>query len=247
MKRASMKTMTMTTMYAVRSAVTRAGASQAGRTLRGLATTATLVATAMGLATGCANSPDRYYTLAEPVAEAQSPASPVGVAGPAPASATFIDIAPVAMPERLARPQLVVSRGGASTAEVALLEQHRWTSSFESELRDALGAGIAARLGAVDVTKGARLAGAPVWRVAVQLQRLDLVENRSADASFSWTVRRADAERGTACQWSGSEPASGGIDALALGARRLTGRVSTQIARHVQALQADPAAACPGG
>lgn len=219
MKRASMKTMTMT-MKSARSA-----------------TTTTLVAVAVLFAAGCANAPDRYYTLAEPVAEAPLPS----------ASATFIDIAPVAMPERLARPQLVVSRGGASTAEVALLEQHRWTSSFESELRDALGTGVAARLGAVDVTKGARLAGAPVWRVAVQLQRLDLVENRSADASFSWTVRRADAERGTACQWSGSEPASGGIDALALGARRLTGRVSTQIARHVQALQADPAAACPGG
>jgi uncharacterized lipoprotein YmbA len=219
------------------------------------ATTVMLAGVVAVLAAGCANSPDRYYTLAEPVAEAPSPVAPVdaapagavvGVTGPAPASGTFIDIAPVAVPERLARPQLVVRRGGASTAEVALLEQHRWTSSFESELRDALGAGIAARLGAVDVTKGARLAGAPVWRIAVQLQRLDLVENRRADASFSWTVRRADAERGTACQWSGSEPASGGIDALALGARRLTGRVSAQIARHVQALQADPAAACPG-
>ena len=198
---------------------------------------ATLCLTAMMLATGCANSPDRYYTLAEPVAETPLPS----------ASGTFIDVAPLAMPERLARPQLVVRRGGASTAEVALLEQHRWTSSFESELRDALGAGIAARLGAVDVTKGARLAGAPVWRIAVQLQRLDLVEGERADASFSWTVRRADVERGTACQWRGSEPAAGGIDALALGARRLTGSVSAQIARHVQALQADPAAACPGG
>lgn len=216
MKRGSMKKMTM---KSARSAAT------------------VLAAVVAVLATGCANSPDRYYTLAEPVAETPLPS----------ASAIFIDIAPVAMPERLARPQLVVRRGGASTAEVALLEQHRWTASFESELRDALGAGIAARLGAVDVTKGARLAGAPAWRIAVQLQRLDLVEGERAEASFSWTVRRADVERGTACQWRGSEPAAGGIDALALGARRLTGGVSAQIARHVQALQADPAAACPGG
>jgi len=203
------------------------------------------------LAAGCANAPDRYYTLAEPVA-AIAPGSSgtpggAGGAGSAPASGLFIDIAPVAMPERLARPQLVVSRTGMPDAEVALLEQHRWTSSFESELRDALAAGIATRLGATDVTKGARLAGAPVWRVAVQLQRLDLIEDQRADAAFSWTVRRADAERGTACRWSGTEAvAGGGIEALALGARHLTGRVSTQIARHVQALQADPAAACPG-
>jgi uncharacterized lipoprotein YmbA len=214
--------------------------------LRRVATALAVVAAAV-LAAGCASSPDRYYTLAEPVGTAAgSVATPAGVAGPAPASGLFIDVAPVAMPERLARPQLVVSRTGAPAAEVALLEQHRWTSSFESEMRDALAAGIATRLGAVDVTKGARLAGQPVWRVAVQLQRLDLIEGQRADAAFAWTVRRADAERGTACQWSGSEPASGGIEAVALGAQRLTGRVSAQIARHVQALQADPAAACPG-
>lgn len=209
---------------------------------------ATALAVAAALfAAGCANSPDRYYTLAEPIGATPGVAvAPTGGAGAAPASSLFIDVAPVAMAERLARPQLVVSRAGAQTAEVSLLEQHRWTASFESEMRDALAAGIAARLGAVDVTKGARLAGQPVWRIAVQLQRLDLIENQRADAAFSWTVRRADAERGTACQWTGSEPASGGIEAVALGARRLTGRVSAQIARHVQALQADPAAACPG-
>lgn len=207
-----------------------------------------LALAASALAAGCASAPDRYYTLAEPVAATiPGAAGTAGAAGPVPASGLFIDIAPVAMPERLARPQLVVSRTGMPGAEVALLEQHRWTSSFESELRDALAAGIATRLGATDVTKGARLAGAPVWRVAVQLQRLDLIEDQRADAAFSWTVRRADAERGTACRWSGTEAvAGGGIEALALGARHLTGRVSTQIARHVQALQADPAAACPG-
>lgn len=207
-----------------------------------------LALAAAALAAGCASAPDRYYTLAEPVAATiPGAAGTAGAAGPVPASGLFIDIAPVAMPERLARPQLVVSRTGMPGAEVALLEQHRWTSSFESELRDALAAGIATRLGATDVTKGARLAGAPVWRVAVQLQRLDLIEDQRADAAFSWTVRRADAERGTACRWSGTEAvAGGGIEALALGARHLTGRVSTQIARHVQALQADPAAACPG-
>lgn len=221
----------------------------ASRRPRGPLGLALATAAAVLFAAGCANSPDRYYTLAEPVAGAGGTAAPgAGAAPPATVPAVpglFIDMAPVAMPERLARPQLVVTRGGAPTAEVALLEQSRWTSSFENELRDALAAGVATRLGAVDVTKGARLAGGPAWRIAVQLQRLDLIEGGRADASFSWTVRRADAERGTVCRWSGSEPAAGGIDALALGAQRLTGRVSAGIARHVQALQADPAAACP--
>jgi uncharacterized lipoprotein YmbA len=150
-----------------------------------------LALAASALAAGCASAPDRYYTLAEPVAATiPGAAGTAGAAGPVPASGLFIDIAPVAMPERLARPQLVVSRTGMPGAEVALLEQHRWTSSFESELRDALAAGIATRLGATDVTKGARLAGAPAWRVAVQLQRLDLIEDQRADAAFSWTVRR---------------------------------------------------------
>ncbi|MDB5896036.1 MAG: hypothetical protein JWQ88_3567 [Rhodoferax sp.] len=189
---------------------------------------------------GCASQPDRYYTLASP-GSAMPVVTPAGAAsGP-----MFIEVAPVAMAERLARPQMVVSQPGGTSAEVKLLEKHRWTSSFESELRDALASQIAGQLGAVDVTKGGRQPGTPAWRIAVQLRQFDAVENTRVDAAFSWTLRRADADRSTACAWSGSEPVGPGIDALAQGARRVTAQASAAMARHVLALQANPAAGCP--
>ena len=129
-------------------------------------------------------------------------------------------------------------------AEVALLEQHRWASSFENEMRDALAAGIAERLGGIDVTKGGRQPTQAVWRIAVQLRQFDAVENARVDIALSWTVRRSDADRGTACQWSGSEPVGNGIDALASGAQRLTGQAAAVIARHIGALRTDASAPC---
>jgi uncharacterized lipoprotein YmbA len=149
------------------------------------------------------------------------------------------------MPDRLARPQMLVSQAGGGSAEVKLLEKHRWTSSFENELRDALASGIASRLGAIDVTRGGRQPSQPAWRIAVQLTQFDAVENSRVDAALSWTVRRADADRNAACTWSGSLAVGAGIDALAQGAQRATAAAAEAMARHIAALQADPAAGCP--
>lgn len=189
------------------------------------------------LAAGCAGTPERYYTLAAPAAaSAPTPA-------PAAAPQLAIELTPVAMPERLARPQMVVRRRG-DAAEVSVLEQQRWASSFEVELRDALGAGIASRLGAVDATRGGPPA-ASLWRIDVQLRRFDAVQDTRIDAAFGWTVRRAEGERSAVCEWSASEPVGAGFESLAQGAQRVTAGVAAAVARHVAALQADPAAGCP--
>lgn len=196
--------------------------------------TAFSLAGAAWLLGACASPPTRYYTLAA------TAAVPVGgvvpAAAPAGAPPLWIELAPLAVPERLARPQLVVrSAGEAADAQVEILEQHRWASSFENELRDALASGIAARLGALDGTKGGRPAAAPVTRIAVQLRQFDAVEGTRVDASFGWTVRRAD-QAAMVCQMSLSEPVAGtGIDALAQGAQRLTAKAAATIARSVAA------------
>jgi uncharacterized lipoprotein YmbA len=176
------------------------------------------------LLAGCASAPERYYTLAAAV-------DPVAAPSGAP---LFIELAPVAVPERLARPQMVIGKAGS--AEVDLLEQHRWASSFDNELRDALAGGIAARLGAIDVTRGGYQAGAPAWRIAVQLRQFDAVENAQIDAALSWTARRSDGAFSATCQWSGRERLDAGIPALALGAQRLTSRAAEAIARHLAAI-----------
>ncbi|VTU28975.1 PqiC family protein [Variovorax sp. PBL-E5] len=190
------------------------------------------------LAAGCASPPPQYYSLADDTLRS-APAA----AGAAP---LFIELAPVAMPERFARPQMVVrQKGAADSPQVDILEEHRWSSSFENELRDALASGIAGRLGAVDATRSGLARGRPVVRIAVQLRQFDAVENSRVDAGFSWTVRRADEGPSSACQLSLSEPVDRGLDALAAGAQRVTAKLADAIARSVSAMSSQPAAACP--
>ena len=194
---------------------------------------ALLVAAALA---GCASKPTLYYTLATGADQGTA----LRAAGEAP---LFIELAPVAVPERLARPQMVVQQQASAQGPlVEVLEQHRWSASFENELRDALASGIAARLGAIDLTRGGRQPTQPAWRIAVQVQRFEAVEGARVDAAFSWAVRRADQTRSAACQWSSTEPVATGIDALAHGAQQVTARLAEAIARHVVA---EPDARCP--
>lgn len=189
-----------------------------------------IVLAALALA-GCATPPaTRYYSLAP-------------AALPSTASTLQIEVPPIALPERLVRPQLVV-RSASQPFEV--LEQHRWAAPFPSELHDALASGIAQQLGAIDVSTGGRLASQPVYRIAVQLRQWDAALDQQVQASFSWTLRRSDGTRSLACQWSQSEPVGAGIAALAQGAQRLTQRAAHSMAAAVKALDADANALCPG-
>jgi hypothetical protein len=198
-----------------------------------------VLAAVLMLAAGCASQAPRYYSLAD---DAARPAA-LAVPGAAP---LFIEFAPVAMPERFARPQMVVRQQGAADGpEVDILEAHRWASSFENELRDALASGVAGRLGAVDATKSGRARGHPVVRIAVQMRQFDAVENSRVDAGFSWTVRRVEDGPSVACQLSLSEPVDRGLDALARGAQRLTSKLADAIARSVAASASNPEISCP--
>jgi len=188
------------------------------------------------LAAGCASKPDNYYTLASPVAAAEAAPSTLSSAAP-----LYIELAPVAVPERFARPQMVVRQPNGSV-QVEVLEQHRWAASFENELRDALASGIAGRLGALDVTKGGRQSSQPVWRIAVQLQQFDAVDGGRVDASFNWTLRRSDEARTVVCQLNLGEAVGSGMDAVAQGAQRVTSAAAAAMARSVSAARANPAA-----
>ena len=190
------------------------------------------------LITGCAGKPTLYYSLADSGLPTATPTS----TGAAP---VYLDMAPVAVPERLARPQMVVRRLGDASAQVYVLEENRWASSFENELRDALASGVAARLGAIDITKGGRQATTPAYRIAVQVRQFDATEGLRIDGNFSWTIRRTDETRATVCQLSLSEPVgAAGMDAVAQGVRRLTGSLAAAIARSVASSAATPEALC---
>lgn len=188
------------------------------------------------LAIGCSSTRTQFYSLAETTAPARSTAT---------TAPTYIELAPVAMPERFARPQLVVrQKDSAAGPQVEILEQHRWSSSFESELRDALGSAVAARLGAVDVTRSGRQRGQTAIRIGVQMGQFDAIEGSRVDAAFSWTLRRTDDGPAVGCTLSVSEPVGAGIEGLAQGAQRVASRLADAIAASVPALQGQPVKSC---
>jgi len=98
-------------------------------------------------------------------------------------------VMPVSVPERLARPQIVVR---SDAARLEILEQDRWSAPFNNELQDALRALLVQRLGALDVTNSGRAGDAPVYRIMVELQQLDAVRSGPVQAQFGLTVVRSD-------------------------------------------------------
>ena len=103
------------------------------------------------------STPARFYTLAQPATSAT----------PADTTPLFVEILPVRVPERLARPQIVVRNAGIDTAQVRILEQDRWSSHFNDELQDALAAASGRRSGGAYLGRGqcARIRGRPDVRV----------------------------------------------------------------------------------
>jgi uncharacterized lipoprotein YmbA len=184
-----------------------------------------LMLVAVLMLTACVSKPLSFYTLKAPMEQAAISANTTPI---------FIERLTVAVPDRLARPQMVIS--GDNSAEIVMLEQHRWISSFDNELRDALSNGIANSIGAIDVSKTGSQPSKPAWRIAVQLRQFDLIENTRVDAAMSWTLRRADATNSVSCQWSGTEPVGQGINLLAQGAQRLTNRAALAVAHDLAAL-----------
>ena len=203
----------------------------------------------------CAAPPVRYYSLsgspvtsAAPVVAPGMPggAGPAGAAGKGPPQ-IHIDVGPVGVPERLARPQLVIrsNDGDDASTRVRVLEQQRWSSSFDSELRDAFGSAIAARAGAVDVTRGGRLPGHPVYRISIRVQHFEAILDDRVDARIGWTITRSDDNRSAICQAAVSGAGGKGLDDLVQGVQAVVAQAADRIATQVVQLNASGKAACP--
>jgi uncharacterized lipoprotein YmbA len=195
--------------------------------------------------TACASTPTRFYTLATSSVPAQAsrPAASATLSVTSGASRqTFIEVAPVSVPERLARPQIVVR---TDATRVDILELDRWSAPFNNELRDALASGIANRLGAIDVTRGGRPSGQPVYRIIAELRQLDAVPGDKVDAAFGWTVTRSDNSSSAVCRLNLVEPVKGaGIDGVVQGMQRAVANVADAIAADVTALREGKNSGC---
>lgn len=199
------------------------------------------------LAVGCASVPaTRFYTLSVPseLSESSAVADAPRYSRQSPLP-IFIEIMPVNVPERLARPQLVVrSQGSGRETQLLILEQDRWSSHFNHELRDAFAIGIANQTGAVNETRGIPTLDQPGYRIAIELSQLDAIVDDKIQARFGWTITRSTDGRNAACYSVISEPVGGGIEGVVKGIQQAVSRVAAEVSRNVIELDTGQVATC---
>ncbi|EHP40699.1 lipoprotein [Cupriavidus basilensis OR16] len=191
---------------------------------------------AAALLAGCASPDPRYYTLA------QGPAAATGAEGQSAAQAQplWIEVAPVRVPERLNRPQLVV-RDGKDGNELKLLDLSRWSAPLPDELRDALSQQLQARLGAIDTYQQGLSEAAPVFRITTEVVRLDADVGQRAGAVINWTVRRLPDGKVKAGRTQAELPAPGAVDGVVAAYRQIVASTADDIAASVESLRRDAA------
>lgn len=183
----------------------------------------------------------RFYTLANN-SLVKSPATPPPVAPIA------IEILPIKVPERLKRPQLVITSKNSS--QLKILEHHRWSSSFNDELQDAFVSGINSQLNAIDISRGGRLANQPTYRVAIVLQQFNATPGEQVQANFGWTITRLNADARSAghnilsCQATISKTVGSDMDAVVKGVQETVADTVQAIAANVRSINNGEAGKC---
>jgi len=190
-----------------------------------------LAALALALLGGCASPEPRYYTLA------QGPSAAAGAAIPTD-NPIWIEVAPVRVPERLNRPQLVVrDANGGDDATLRLLDLARWSSPLPDELRDALSQRLQANLGAVDTYQQGLADVTPVYRITTEVIRLDADLGQRAGASINWTVRRLPDGKVVAGRTQAELPAPGSVDGVVAAYREIVSGAANEIASGLRSLR----------
>ncbi len=201
-----------------------------------------LVLAAMLTACATPGTTARFYTLAN-----SSPAKNSTANLPT-AAPIAIEVLPVYVPERLKRPQLVITAKNSSQLKV--LEQERWSSSFNDELQDAFVSGISSQLSAIDISRGGRTANQPTYRIAIVLQQFNATPGEQVQANFGWTITRLDAgarsaeRRALSCQTTISKMVSNDMDAVVKGVQEAVADVIQAISANVTSLNNGEEAKC---
>jgi uncharacterized lipoprotein YmbA len=143
---------------------------------------------------GCTSAPVRYYTLT-PTAGETLPASQAPLT---------IDVRVVHTPPQLNRSELMVRTG---PAEVTLLENERWVSPVNEEIKSALRLELARRLSPMSGLPPALTKltlDIDVQHLEAELGRYALIE-ASWSATLSATGQRSDGVRVTTCTFQAYE------------------------------------------
>jgi uncharacterized protein len=172
----------------------------------------------VGVSAGCTSAPVRYYTLTPPPDRAL----------PAPEPIPTIDVRVVHIPPQLNRSELMVRTG---STELTLLENERWASPVNDEIKDALRLEVQRRLGH---TTGLRptltkiTLDIDVQHFEADLGRYVLLE-ASWSATLSATGQRSNGARVTTCQFQADDNIQAGYAGMVEGYQREIGRLAEAI------------------
>jgi uncharacterized lipoprotein YmbA len=159
-----------------------------------------------------------------------------------------IEVLPVKMPERLKRPQLVIN--SKNSAELKILEQDRWASSFNDELHDAFVSGLSNQLPAIDVSHGGRVFNQPIYRIAIVLQQFNATPDEQVKARFGWTITQLKADvrenRMLSCQATIIKTVGSDIDSVVKGIQATVAETIQAITVNVNSLNNVEAGNCSG-
>ncbi|WP_116136669.1 PqiC family protein [Trinickia diaoshuihuensis] len=186
------------------------------------------------LVAGCASSPsNRFYTLGGGSQAQRAAATP----------AFLIEVPAVDVPSQVARNQFVVNE---SATRVNVLEQERWASLPADEIRRALSADLAAKLGTFDVFGSPHPENVPVLRVSVNVSRFESWPDSHTMLDSVWSVRALRTQTVVTCHTVLRETVGTGYDALVAGHRRALDELTDAIAPVVRALAAGSRTPAPG-
>lgn len=133
---------------------------------------------ALALLAGCAGTAPQYYSLQAPAFAAHDPVSAAN-------TDYVISVQPVLIPQELSRPQIVVASPDSS--QVIPLSAALWSGPLEAQIRDALSASLSQQLNVLEVGT-AKLDGAPVWNIYVDVQRFDSLYGQEVRQEVVWRL-----------------------------------------------------------
>jgi uncharacterized lipoprotein YmbA len=147
----------------------------------------------------------------------------------------MIEVPPVRVPERLNRANLLLDDGKGA---LRMMEQDRWSAPLPDELRDALSQRLQASLGAIDTYYHRDASGvAPLYRVTVEVVRMDAEPGRSAGATINWAVQRFPDGKVAAGRTQAELLAPGGVDSVVAAYQRIVANTAADIATAIRSLQ----------
>ncbi|TDG08347.1 membrane integrity-associated transporter subunit PqiC [Paraburkholderia guartelaensis] len=134
---------------------------------------------------GCSSPSPTFYALrsADDATAATSNASP---AVPTGAAALDVIVGPVTVPDMVDRPQ-IVTRNPDNT--IQMNEFARWATPLKLDVGRVVAADLAQRLGTAHVSTFDGASTPPVWRVRVDITRIDSVLGDSVTIDAQWVVR----------------------------------------------------------